>query len=82
MLHNDEWIYCSYGMFKTQRALFIVQVCAQAQCCWLDKKEPMNCLGCYLGVCHMDLLEKRHMQVITINVLGRRFATMKSTIMQ
>lgn len=59
MLHNDKWMYCSYDMFKTQRALFIVQVFVQAQCCWLDKKKPMNCLGCYLGECHMDILEKK-----------------------
>lgn len=45
LLDDDKWAYCSYDMFKTQRALFTVQAFVRAQCFWPDKWEPMNCLG-------------------------------------
>lgn len=62
VLDDDKWTYCSYDMFKTQRALFTVQAFVQAQCFWPDKREPVNDLGCSSRERHVDtdLLERRH----------------------
>lgn len=62
LLGDDKWTYCSYDMFKTQRALFTVQAFVQAQCFWPDKWEPKNCLGRSFRERHVDtdLLERRH----------------------
>lgn len=69
LLDYDKWAYCSYDMFKTQRAMFTVQAFVGAQCFWPDKWEPNELSWMiFWEECHVDtdLLERRHTRSIVI----------------